>query len=390
VSWVADNIGAGSHTIDVKALVQEAVNNNTMNGFIFIFAANSDSFKQFYFDSYDHGAPRQPASFHLNYAANSPPVAVNQSISFTKTSSTSGVRIALRAFDADGDPLTYALVTPPSRGTLSGIPPAVSYWANADFFGIDGFTFVATDGKDTSNVATVIITVEQAGRVPNVPLPANSPPVADNQNISFIKTSSTTNVSITLRASDPDGDPLTYAVVTLPSHGLLSGVPPALSYRANAGFIGTDNFTFTASDGNATSNVATVNITVGLPAKVPLPANRRPVAANQSISLMRTSSTSSVRITLRASDSDGDPMTYAVVTRPSHGTLSGSPPALSYKPNAGFIGTDNFTFTASDGKDTSNLATVTITVAQAGSISNSPTSGKSGSAPRIGPTDRLP
>jgi hypothetical protein len=51
------------------------------------------------------------------------------------------------------------------------------------------------------------------------------------------------------------------------------------------------------------------------------------------------------------------------VTNPTHGTLSGTAPNLTYTPNANFHGTDSFTFTVFNGVETSNTATVTLNVA---------------------------
>ncbi len=87
----------------------------------------------------------------------------------------------------------------------------------------------------------------------------NSPPVANNQSVT---TNQGSPATITLAASDPDGNPLTYAIVSVPSHGALSGTLPAVTYTPSPSFSGADSFTFTASDGTATSNVATVTITV--------------------------------------------------------------------------------------------------------------------------------
>jgi hypothetical protein len=55
-------------------------------------------------------------------------------------------------------------------------------------------------------------------------------------------------------------------------------------------------------------------------------------------------------------------VSFSVDTLPANGTLSGTPPSLTYTPSADFHGTDRFTFTASDGMLTSAPATVTITV----------------------------
>src|SRR5438876_172532 len=72
-----------------------------------------------------------------------------------------------------------------------------------------------------------------------------------------------------------------------------------------------------------------------------------------------------VAITLVATDADGDTLTYTVASPPANGSLSGTAPNLTYTPNPGFSGTDSFSFTAKDSQSTSNLATVSITVALA-------------------------
>ena len=56
------------------------------------------------------------------------------------------------------------------------------------------------------------------------------------------------------------------------------------------------------------------------------------------------------------------PLTYSIVTPPTHGTPSGSPPNVTYTPNAGYSGPDSLTFKANDGQQDSNIATVSITV----------------------------
>lgn len=95
------------------------------------------------------------------------------------------------------------------------------------------------------------------------------------------------------------------------------------------------------------------------------PANSPPEAADQSVSV--TSDTPAT-ITLTASDSDGGPgaMTYFIVSSPQHGTLTGTPPDVTYTPDTGYSGPDSFTFKANDGAADSNSATVSITVQSAG------------------------
>ena len=67
-------------------------------------------------------------------------------------------------------------------------------------------------------------------------------------------------------------------------------------------------------------------------------------------------------ILLIGSDANGDVLTFNLETNPLNGTASISGNEVMYIPNTNYNGTDNFTFTASDGGLTSLPATVTITI----------------------------
>src|SRR5207342_992579 len=182
---------------------------------------------------------------------------------------------------------------------------------------------------------------------------SNSPPVANNQ---AVTTDKNTAKSITLTASDSNNDPLTYSIGTQPSHGTITGGTGAgRTYTPNTGYVGPDSFTFKANDGTADSNTATVSITV---------SNSPPVANNQ---VVTTDKNTAKSITLTASDSSNDPLTYSIGTQPSHGTITGGTGAgRTYTPNTGYVGPDSFTFKANDGTADSNTATVSITVEDKG------------------------
>jgi VCBS repeat-containing protein len=63
--------------------------------------------------------------------------------------------------------------------------------------------------------------------------------------------------------TDPDGDPLTAVLVTGPRHGSLTlNADGSFSYTPAADFTGSDAFSYRASDGTLTSNVATVTLSV--------------------------------------------------------------------------------------------------------------------------------
>ncbi len=92
----------------------------------------------------------------------------------------------------------------------------------------------------------------------------NSPPVANNQVVNVIKNTPT---QITLTATDPNNDPLTYTAGTPQQGGSLNPAggpgPATRTYTPpNPNYLGADSFTFTANDGTVNSNVATVSINV--------------------------------------------------------------------------------------------------------------------------------
>ncbi len=84
------------------------------------------------------------------------PVAENLILSTTQESA---VAVNLTASDADGDGLTYRIVSTPTNGTLSGEGADWIYTPNANFTGVESFTFTANDGQVDAPVATVTITV---------------------------------------------------------------------------------------------------------------------------------------------------------------------------------------------------------------------------------------
>ncbi|MCX6043691.1 MAG: Ig-like domain-containing protein [Chloroflexi bacterium] len=250
--------------------------------------------------------------------------------------------LTLTASDAENDALTY-IVNQPLSGTLTATGPNVIYTPKPDFIGNDSFTFIVNDGQANSNVATVRILVK-----PNVPT-ANKAPVADDQNVTVARN---TSLNITLTASDAEDDPLSYILGGAPAHGDLSGAAPNLRYTPKPGFAGTDSFTFQVYDGNNFSGLATITIQV-------ISTAVAPVAHQQNVTLQKNMARN---IVLTASDDNGDLLTYSVLTTPLHGTLSGTAPKLVYRPNPDYTGGDSFTFKANDGQADSNTATILINV----------------------------
>ena len=268
------------------------------------------------------------------------PTANSQSVT---TSFNTAKAITLTGSDPNNpaQTLTYAVTVNPTHGTLSGTAPNLTYTPTAGYQGADSFQFTTTNTSNlTSSAATVSITVT-AGT-----------PTANPQSVSVPFNTAT---AVTLTATDPDSPALslTYTVATAPAHGTLSGTSPNLTYTPTANYQGSDSFTFTANNGTNTSNTATVTITV---------AAGTPTANAQAVT---TAFNTAKAITLTGTDPDSPALalTYTIAATPTHGTLSGTAPNLTYTPTANYQGADSFTFTVSNGQKTSSASTVSLTVA---------------------------
>jgi hypothetical protein len=313
--------------------------------------------------------PRPPAAVNLAPQANPQTVSTNQN---------TPKPILLTGSDAEtaAANLTFTVISNPSHGTLSGIPPNVTYTPASNYFGPDSFQFKVTDrgspdgcsgdevfcaGVRDSAPVTVSISVHASNTVPTA-------------NAQSVTTSENTAKDISLAGSDTEtaAANLTYTVTIPPAHGSLTGTAPNLTYTPAPGYFGADAFQFTVTDrGNpdncgavgvscaamATSPAATVAITV-------VPVNTAPTATAQSVS---TDENVAKAITLAGTDTETSPanLSVNVTVNPAHGTLTGTAPNLTYTPNANYIGSDSFQFTVTDRGKPDNCGTAGSTCSAA-------------------------
>lgn len=156
--------------------------------------------------------------------------------------------------------------------------------------------------------------------------------------------------------SDPDSDSLQITAVTQPTNGSASCEPNGgCLYSANAGFSGTDSFTYTVTAAGE-SSVGTVTVTIDQPV-----ADPATVVATDDTLVTTTGVASGVDV---LGNDIGTSLTVSGNTQPTNGSAVCVPSGLcTYTPTAGFSGFDGFTYTATNGQ-ISRTATVLITVAQ--------------------------
>jgi VCBS repeat-containing protein len=254
--------------------------------------------------------------------------------------------------DVSVGPLTATMVTGPVHGTVAlAADGSFSYVPVANFNGTDPFTYTASDGVSTTEPVLVSLTVS----------PVNDRPVAAARAFSMTEDASLTVPAPGLLGNDPDpdGGTLTTALATESAHGTATvGTDGSFSYVPFAHFNGTDSFTYTASDGILASTPSTVTITVAA-------VNDAPVTTTSSYTLDEDSplTVPAPGVLRSAVDIEGDPLTAARVSEPSHGNLAFNVDgSFTYTPVANFNGADSFTFTAYDGTGTSAVTTVVLTV----------------------------
>ncbi|MFC2078130.1 Ig-like domain-containing protein, partial [Candidatus Bipolaricaulota bacterium] len=259
-------------------------------------------------------------------------------------------------FDVDGnlDPTTVEIVSSPSNGTVDVNPVtgAVTYTPEADFNGIDTFSYQVCDTDGLCDVADVTVNVG----------PEDDPPVALDDTGQVLEDGLTT-IDVVDNDSDPDGnlDPTSVVVTSPPAHGTYSVDPVTgeIDYEPNENYNGPDTLVYEICDTNGACDLATVTINV-------LAVDDPPVALDDTSSVAEDSSVE-INVVGNDSDPDGDLdiTSVSVLTDPAHGTVTVDPftGAITYEPDPNFNGQDTFTYEICDSQGVCDTATVTVNVA---------------------------
>ncbi|MEZ4404147.1 MAG: tandem-95 repeat protein [Kofleriaceae bacterium] len=167
-----------------------------------------------------------------------------------------------------------------------------------------------------------------------------------------VTTAEDTPLTITVPATDPEGDAVTYQV-TAPAHGTITGTAPDLTYTPAPDFHGDDSVLVRVSDGAAEA-MAAITITV-------TPVNDPPVAGDDERAGTEDVEQMVLAATLLANDSDvdGDALTITGVAGATHGAVALVDDMITFTPEPNFGGDASFTYDVSDGAAT---ATATVTL----------------------------
>jgi hypothetical protein len=263
-------------------------------------------------------------------------------------------------WDIEAGPLATTIIRPPLHGSLTlEADGSFRYTPEADFSGLDGFSYVVSDGAAASEVAAVTIDVSAVNDAPLAAADAFSLNAGQALDVAAAE-------GVLANDTDVEGDGLQAVLVTGPAHGVVTlHADGSFTYEPLPGFAGRDAFCYVATDGQAQSEAVTVVLEVMGPS---LP----PVTVNESYAFEAdVPSPVPAERGLLANDRSpsGADLSASLFSGPQHGTLSlAADGSFSYVPEPGFRGLDAFLYRVSDGRRFSHLAAVTIHVAERGPV----------------------
>jgi hypothetical protein len=282
-------------------------------------------------------------------AVNDFPVAADDTVSTNEDTPLTDIDVITDSdTDADEDTLTVVLVTDAVHGTtVLNADGTVKYTPNSNFFGIDWFLYQVSDGNGGTDIATVVVTVNE---INDAPVPA-----AD-----FAWTLEDHFVVVPVLANDVDVDldALTVNISTLPpateGTAVVNTEDMTVTFTPVDNFSGTSTFAYTLYDGEYTSAPVIVTIVVE-------PVNDAPVVVDYTRSIEEDSFLELEPIT-DAIDPEGDTLTVLVGV-PHDGTaVIGDGGKVTYTPDLDFNGVDWFLYQVIDGQGGSAFAMVEVTV----------------------------
>jgi hypothetical protein len=245
---------------------------------------------------------------------NTPPTLTSgPSTSAATIDSQQSVNLSVSASDSDGDTLTYSWSQTPSSpgGSFGNASTATPSWRAPTVTADTAFQLrvTVTDGRGGSVSGSVTVNV----RAP----PPNRNPTLTTPTASPTNVTGAAPVQLSVTATDPDGDPLTYAWTQTPSSPAGSFSNPSVSNPTWTSPVVASNTTFTlrvtVTDGREGTASGQVNVAVA----PPIPQNNPPTLTGLTASPTTLNYQQQTTLSLTASDPDSDPITYAWTQEPA-------------------------------------------------------------------------
>ena len=254
--------------------------------------------------------------------------------------------------DYDGDTMVPSVYDYPQLGGVTlNSDGSFTYSPYGGTSGVDTFTYQSFDGSEYGNIATVTINLidPNSGGGNNAPVASNDTYSADSNTLLSVAAS-----GVLGNDTDSDGDSLTAQISSGPSNGTVTlYADGSFDYDAQ-GFSGTTTFSYTASDGSASSNVATVTLNVSPSGG----GGSSLTAVSDTFYVEENSSSVELAVLLNDVDPNGSSLSVPAVTSPSNGSssygygYSANDEVVFYTPNSAYTGLDSLSYDVSSYSET--------------------------------------
>ncbi|MBQ4864775.1 tandem-95 repeat protein, partial [Pseudoalteromonas sp. MMG013] len=197
-------------------------------------------------------------------AVNAAPTSSNIQATVTEDANTSFSAVVE---DIDNDQLTININTQPQNGTLSVQGDVFTYQPFTNFFGVDSFTYSASDGELTSNISTVFVTVNAV----------NDAPIAQNDVFAF-NTNSSNTYSLNVLENDTDIENQVLTIIgASASLGTATIVNNQIEYVGSDNTQGTVIVKYLIEDSQGARSGATATVTFSASQSTAIPTITAPV-----------------------------------------------------------------------------------------------------------------
>ncbi len=291
------------------------------------------------------GSAQQAFTINVLPPQNNPPIITSQPVVTVQAGTPYNYDVD--AVDADGDVLSYSLLTGPGTMSINSVTGLISWQPTNLDVGNVQVKVQVSDGKGGS--------AQQAFTVAVTPVivPQNHPPTITSTPVLTVVAG--TPYSYDVEAFDADGDVLSYSLLTAPSNMHIDSLTGLISWQPTNGDIGNVQVDVLVSDGNGGSAEQTFTIAV-----LPVPQNHPPIITSTPVLTVEAGSPYSYDV--EAFDADGDVLSYSLLTAPGSMTIDSATGLISWQPGDSDVGNVQVNVLVSDGKSGSAEQTFTITV----------------------------
>ncbi len=322
---------------DPNIIFTPELNSNNNDGFIFE-------------EIYNNGEDITSVSVNINIIpVNDTPVSYDMNI-FTNEDTPITFDLSFNDIDNILTDLSCNILTYPKYGTLvSTNKISVLYTPELNFIGDISFIFNVQDSQSTSNNSIVNLTI----------LSVNDPPIVYDLSETIYENTAGFNKTLTYQDVDSYDPSMTFHIYEQPTNGVVSLNNANVNYLPNNDYYGSDSFKYYVTDGNSSSNIATIYVTI---LEIIIP-----IIPPQAFDIkVETFENLEVEIKLNNKYEQGnvDDLTMIFIRNPKYGDFTKiSPQNFIYRPNRDSNGIDTIEYylVAPNGSQSQN-ATININI----------------------------